>query len=161
MPHFSIFNSLWEEVIISVNCVYLRNTNLKVLKMFRGNAKYILVIVLTMVLIGLAVIYTPKPIQKNIPETEKTVTKTNGAFTLVATYKQNNSWSYVLTGKLPTPCEQVQTDVLSTNESVEQVTVRLITSSSTDMCTQVISDYTSNGNFTASSSAEISLSVND
>lgn len=99
---------------------------------------------------------TPSPTPLN-----GTIVKTQNGFTLEATYVENNTWEYEISAQLPNPCTVVQTEVLVAESYPEQVTVRVITSSSAEMCAQVVVPYISTGTFSASERASVSLAVND
>lgn len=94
-------------------------------------------------------------------QTPLMVTDDSGLFELKATYQGNATWKYIVTAQLPTPCDSAKVDVLVAESYPEQVTVRVVTSKSDQMCIQIIQDFSEEGTFSASEKAVIKLSVND
>ena len=93
-------------------------------------------------------------------------TKTNGStqnnnFTLTYDYQGNNSWTYTVTGTLPTPCYDVSTEAIVAESYPEQVRIEVKTKEQSDgyVCATVIKDYNYTGTFNASSKAIVTLDV--
>lgn len=82
-------------------------------------------------------------------------------FKLEYTYKGNNSWDYLLTGNMPTPCYTVEVNGLVRESYPEQVVIsaKLVAPDGDVMCAQVITPFEKNGNVSASEGATFELTV--
>jgi hypothetical protein len=87
---------------------------------------------------------------------------TEEGFELEANYQGDNQWTYQIDGYKPTPCHQVDQDVVVQESFPEQVIVSVeITQPEGDaICTQVLEMIELTGEFSASEEAQVELVVN-
>lgn len=97
----------------------------------------------------------------NVDTNTGTITQDN--ITLAYKYIENNTWEYTITGQLPNPCYKATTGTLVAESFPEQVTITLNIEkpSAKKACTQVIQELNIKGNFSASSSAKVSLKIDN
>lgn len=76
-------------------------------------------------------------------------------------YNGDSKWSYSIVGMLPNPCYEAKVEGLVKESYPEQVSIILtITQPSSDtMCSEVIQDYSYDGEFSASEKAIVEFEV--
>jgi capsular polysaccharide biosynthesis protein len=121
--------------------------------------KKILIIVISALILLAAGIFVYFYIQeRNSKQTKKL---DSGSFSLTYAYQGNNTWTYTVTGTLPSPCYSATTDAIIAESYPEQVQIRVKASEDTtvDVCSTVVKDYSYTGTFNASSQATVALDV--
>jgi hypothetical protein len=102
---------------------------------------------------------SPNTVNNRNPLDENVINK--DLFSLEYEYSDEEEWSYVVTGMLPTPCHEVKVDVIVRTSLPEQVSVRLmLTDPSIEIvCTQVLREFEYKGTFKASKDAKLDFFV--
>lgn len=82
-------------------------------------------------------------------------------YKLTYEYLGNNSWTYNVSGTLPTPCNDVTIDALVMESYPEQVNINVkkVVSTSDTVCIQIIKEFSKDGTFNASEKAQVKLNV--
>lgn len=72
-------------------------------------------------------------------------------------YLGENTWTYIVTGTLPNPCYEVETEAIVAESFPEQVTIRAVVTppGEDEICAQVIQEVHTGGEFQASEEATI------
>jgi hypothetical protein len=72
-------------------------------------------------------------------------------------YLGDNTWQYTVTGTLPNPCYEVETEAIVAESLPEQVTIRSIVTppDEDEICAEVIQEVSEEGQFQASEEAAI------
>lgn len=72
-------------------------------------------------------------------------------------YLGENTWQYAVTGTLPNPCYEVETEAIVAESMPEQVTIRTIVTppGEDQICAQVVQEVYEEGEFQASEEATI------
>ncbi len=84
----------------------------------------------------------------------------SGDFVVDYKYEGDNTWSYIVKGYAPTPCNPVEVDAIVMESFPEQVSlVATIKRSPLEMCIQVIEEFETRGTFNASEGASVRFSV--
>jgi flagellar basal body-associated protein FliL len=81
-------------------------------------------------------------------------------FEFSADYIGDNTWEYSITGTLPTPCYEYETEEVVMESYPEQVVITMNIEQSGDVCIQVIQEVEESGSFSASEEAQVSFVVN-
>lgn len=94
-------------------------------------------------------------------DTNASYNLSEGNFDLEISYQNNNSWEYVVTGTVPTPCHSVDvlTDSLNSQQGVTMVLLYVNPPLPGEICTQVVKDIKINGDVTSEPDTTFDLSV--
>jgi hypothetical protein len=93
------------------------------------------------------------PEDSSVMEEEKSYNNLN----LEYDYVGENTWQYTVTGTLPNPCYEIETEAIVAKSLPEQVTIRSIVTppDEDEICTQVVQEVYEEGEFQASEEATI------
>jgi hypothetical protein len=72
-------------------------------------------------------------------------------------YSGDNTWTYMVTGTLPNPCYDIETEAIVAESYPEQVTIRSIVTppDEDEICAQVVQEVYEEGEFQASEEASV------
>jgi hypothetical protein len=134
----------------------------------KNSQKTLLIVVILTIVILSAVLfiylkymknYKTTPNDSNSQQTTNEDTYTTEDFTLQTEYQGENTWTYTITGTLPTPCYEYTVNEVVMESYPEQVNINMQIEQTQDICAQVIQEVEKVGTFQASEQAQIHLNV--
>jgi hypothetical protein len=128
-----------------------------------------LLLAILVLLVGIAYVFSMNnapvdtPSDNNATDEEEFGTIEEDGYTLRYVYESENTWSYTVSGQLPTPCYETEVDAIVAESFPEQVTVRLTLTPPDDsvVCIQVTREFEVSGEFSASEAATVSFTVEE
>jgi hypothetical protein len=128
-----------------------------------------LLLAILVLLVGIAYVFSMNnapaetPSDSNTADEEEFGTIEEDGYTLEYVYEGENTWSYTVSGQVPTPCYETEVDAIVAESFPEQVTVRLALTPPDDsvVCIQVTREFEASGEFSASEAATVDFVVTD